>query len=124
MNETTQPAVAGPVEPSVRPPVEISSDGREVWAWANRLSERVHLTDELRRASEQLHNTLNTCGSCASWMTRGCQRERHDNRTGRSAGPSCGAIKCSEFVMSQLNAKTAALAEAKIAEIRQRLQAA
>ena len=108
----------------VRPPAEMSADGREVWAWADRLSERVHLTDELRRAREQLHNTLNTCGSCASWMTRGCPRERHDNRTGRSAGPSCGAIKCNEFIMSPLNAMTVPLDEAKIAELRQRLQAA
>ena len=112
------------VDRGVRPPAEMSADGREVWAWADRLSERVHLTDELRRAREQLHNTLNTCGSCASWMTRGCPRERHDNRTGRSAGPSCGAIKCNEFIMSPLNAMTVSLAEAKIAELRQRLQAA
>jgi hypothetical protein len=91
---------------------------------ADRLSERVHLADELQRAKLQLHNTLNTCGSCSSWMTRACPREQRDNRTGRSTGPSCAAIKCSAFVMSPLNAKTAALAEAKIAELRQRLQAA
>lgn len=94
------------------------------WSWADRLSERAHLADELRRAKEQLHSTLNTCGSCHSWMTRGCPRERHDNLTGRSAGASSGAIKCSAFVMSPLSAKTAALAEAAIAELRQRLQAA
>lgn len=124
MTEQKQPALAGQVDRHVRPPAEVSPDGREVWAWADRLSERVHLNDELRRAKEQLHNTLNTCGSCANWMTRDCPREKHDNRTGRSAGPSCAAIKCSAFVMSPLNAKTAALAEAKIAELRQRLQAA
>ena len=123
MSKSSQ-AVLGPVESSVRPPAEISPDGREVWEWADRLSERVHLTDELRRAREQLHNTLHTCGSCTRWMTRGCPRERHDNRTGRSVGPSSGAIKCGEFVMSPLNAKTAALAETKIAELKRRLQAA
>jgi hypothetical protein len=117
-------ADAGPVERPVRPLADISPDGREVWAWADRLSERVHLTDELQRAKLQLHNTLNTCGSCARWMTRDCPREKHDNRTGRSTGPSCAAIKCSAFVMIPLNAKTAALAETKIAELRQRLQAA
>ncbi len=118
------PAPLGPVERLVRPPAEISPDGREIWAWADRLSERVHLTDELRHAKLQLHNTMNTCGSCASWMARGCPRERHDNRTGRSSGPSGATIKCSDFVMSPLNAKTAAMAEAKIAELRQRLKAA
>jgi hypothetical protein len=102
----------------------MSAGGREVWDWAARFSDRVHLADELQRAKLQLHNTLNTCGSCSSWMTRGCPRERHDNLTGLSSGPSCAAIKCSEFVMSQLNAKIAEMAEAKIAELRQRLQAA
>lgn len=97
--------------------------GVEVLDWAARFSDRVHLADELQHAKLQLHNTLNTCGSCSSWMTRKCPREKHDNCTGRSAGPSCAAIKCSEFVMSTLNTKTVALAEAKIAELRQRLQA-
>lgn len=101
-----------------------STDEHDVWGWAERLSERVHLTDELRRARQQRHNTLNTCGSCAKWMTRGCPREQHDNRSGRSHGPSCGALKCGEFVMSASNAKSAALGEEKIAELEKRLQAA
>jgi hypothetical protein len=97
---------------------------RDVWAWADRLSERVHLIDELRRTRQQLHNTLNTCGSCSSWMTRGCPREVHDNRTGRSSGPSSGALKCVSFVISPLNERSVAPTEARIAELQQRLQAA
>ena len=36
------PAVLGPVQSSVRLPAEISPDGREVWDWAARFSDRVH----------------------------------------------------------------------------------
>lgn len=115
--------MTGQVDRGVRPPTEISPDGREIWDWAARLGERVGLTDELRRTREQLYNIRNTCGSCSAWMTRSCPRERRDNRTGRSAGPSRSAIKCSEFVMSLLNARTAAQAEARIAELQQQLKA-
>ena len=104
------------------PPTEISSNGLEIWDWAGRLSDRAHLVAELNQSRKQLHNALNTCGSCSHWMTKSCPRETHDSKTGRIGGPSSGAIKCEEFVMSPLNASSVALAEAKIAELEKRLQ--
>lgn len=105
-------------------PMEISPDGREVWDWADRLSARAHAVDELKRLRSQAYNARNTCGSCSAWMTSACPREVHDNRRGRSQGPSSMAIKCDRFSISSSSAKSAELAEAKIIELQRRLQAA
>ena len=118
------PAHLGPVERVVRLPAEISPDGREVWDWAARFSDRAHTLDEIARLGKQAHNARNTCGSCTAWMTDACPRERHDNRTGRKQGPSSMAIKCDRFSMSASDAAGAAQAEEKIAALRLRLQAA
>lgn len=86
-------------------PIEISNDGREVWDWAHKLSERVQLIDKLKRLRGQAHTVRNTCGSCTAWMTRDCPKEVHDNRSGRYNGPSSGATKCSRFSMSNTYSK-------------------
>lgn len=117
-------AVAGQVERSVRPPAEMSADGREVWDWAARFSDRAHTLDELARLGKQVHNAKNTCGSCTAWMTDACPRERRDSRTGRKQGPSSMAIKCDRFSMAATDAASVAKAEEKIAALRLRLQAA
>ena len=114
----------GPVERLVRLPAEISQDGREVWDWAARFSDRVHTLDEIARLGKQVHNARNTCGSCTAWMTDACPRERHDNRTGRKQGPSSMAIKCDRFAISTADAASATKAEEKIAALRLRLHAA
>lgn len=104
-------------------PTEISGDGREVWDWAAKLSDRAHTVDQIKRLDEQARNARNTCGSCAQWMTRACPREKHSNQTGRSAGPSCKAAKCASFNITASAEKSAASAEAQAAELRTKLQA-
>ena len=124
MNSTELPAVAGPVERGVRAPAECSPDGREIWDWADRLSDRVTAVDKLLRLQKQAHTARTTCGSCKAWMTRGCPREVHDNRKGRSQGPSSMSVKCDSFAMTASEAASVAQAETEIAALQQRLQAA
>lgn len=101
---------------------EISADGREVFDWAARFSDRVHTLDELKRLRTQVHNARSTCGSCAAWMTDACPREQHDNRTGRKQGPSSMAVKCDRFSMSAGSASSVVKAEEKIATLQLRLR--
>jgi hypothetical protein len=122
MNSTKQPAVGAPVEATVRLPAEISPDGRELWDWAARFSDRAQTLYEITKLGKQVHNTRNTCGSCTAWMTDACPREKRDNRTGRKQGPSSMAIKCERFSMSARDEAGAAQAEEKIAALRLRLQ--
>lgn len=105
----------------MRAPTEVSPDGREIWDWADRLSDRVQIVDEIKRLRLQLHNARTTCGSCDMWMTKACPREVHDNRKGRSQGPSSMAIKCDRFSISRSSATSAIAAEEKIAELQRRL---
>ena len=124
MNSTELPAVTGPVERGVRPPAECSPDGREIWDWAGRLGARVAAVDELARLQRQAHTARTTCGSCQTWMTRRCPREVHDNRKGRSQGPSSMSVKCDSFAMTTSAAASVTRAESEIAALQQRLQAA
>lgn len=98
-------------------PTEISSDGKEIWDWASRLSDQVAKAHKTRTLIAQIVELKTTCGSCNLWMTRSCPREVHDNRKGRSSGPSCRAIKCEKFVMSSLNARTLVQAEEVLVEL-------
>lgn len=102
-------------------PSEMSSDGREVWDWADRLSERVHLADERRRLAVQIHNAQTQCGNCTMWMTNACPRERHDNNKGHKVGPSSQSIKCDKFDMGQRRANDLVAAQAKLADMDKRL---
>ena len=124
-NETqTMPAVVVEVEASVPLATDISPDGRVVWDWAARFSDRGHTLDELVLLGKQVHNARNTCGSCKTWMTNACPQEWLDNRTGRKQGPSGMTIKCDRFAMSAVDVARVAKAEEKMAALKLRLQAA
>lgn len=99
------------------------TDADRVFAWADDLSKRVDATHELRQLRQQVHNAQTTCGSCQHWMTRGCPRELHDNRTGRSSGPSCGAVKCGQFAITPLSAREIVKAQERIDALRAKLAA-
>lgn len=78
-------------------PAHISSDGREVWAWADALSKHTHRIHKMRELRQEIFSTGRECGDCDKWMkSRECPRER--NVDGMSRGPSCGASICSAFV--------------------------
>lgn len=94
----------------------------DLWAWAERFSDRAHTMDELARLGRQVYDAHNTCGSCTAWMTKACPRERRD-RAGRKHGPSKSEIKCDRFAMSAVDAAFVAKAEEKMAALRLRLQA-
>ena len=100
------------------------TDGREIWAWADKLSDRVAAVDKLMRLQRQVHTARTTCGSCTAWMTRDCPLEVHDNLKGGSQGPSGESVKCDRFVMSASDARDVAQAEKQMAALQQRLQAA
>ena len=103
--------------PIPKPPSEISSDGREIWDWAARISAQAQRADEVRRLSQQIKNAETQCGSCAHWMTRQCPREQHSNKTGRSAGPSSQSLKCNEFATTAYQAKSLEAAKAKLSTL-------
>ncbi|KAA9173024.1 hypothetical protein F3K36_16395 [Delftia sp. BR1] len=98
-------------------PTEISPDGREIWDWAGRLSDRVHRTHEARQLRERISAMESECGSCSRWMTNSCPKEVHDNRKGRKVGPSSRAMKCQQFEMSSLTAGELEKAKAKLAQV-------
>lgn len=94
--------------------VEISSDGREVFDWASRLSDRIHRADEIKRVAQQIRNAETQCGGCAYWMTSSCPRETHSNKSGRSTGPSSQAFKCSKFEMTRSTTASLEAARARL----------
>ena len=96
----------------------------DVFAFANSFSEIAHLKDELRKSTRNMTDILSTCGSCRMWMTKACKKERHDNTTGRNYGPNSITIKCGEFEISQLSAKSVNTAKLHIADLQQKLQKA
>ncbi len=96
----------------------------DVFAFANSFSEIIHLKDELRKSTRNMADILSTCGSCRMWMTKSCKKERHNNTTGRNYGPSSETIKCSDFAISQLSAKSVHLIEIKVTDLQKRLEKA
>jgi hypothetical protein len=88
-----------------RPLQEASPDGREVWDWASRLSDHTFRLHRIRELSASIRSCESECGSCSKWMTKGCPRERHDNRIGRNVGPSSRDMNCAEFTMSASSAQ-------------------
>jgi hypothetical protein len=78
---------------------------KEVFGWADKLSDRIHAAARRREISAAIHEAKTTCGSCDKWMIPACPREVHSNRTGRSSGPSCKSIKCDHFVMKRYEEK-------------------
>jgi hypothetical protein len=94
---TTPNAISSTTTVTVPPtiPADMSTDGREVWDWADRMS---RFTQDNARRSRILHDVARrTCGDCSRWMTRACVRERSGGLTGRSTGPSSEAHPCSEY---------------------------
>lgn len=85
--------VANAIEPL---PAHVSADGSEIWDWAARLSERVHLLDRIRDVSADVR-APRRCGGCRAWMTKSCPRETHSNVSGRSAGPAMNAPACGRY---------------------------
>lgn len=78
-------------------PREISSDGREVWAWADSLSAYTHWLHAKRLLREDISLNTGVCGSCDKWMKSSeCPREKNIN--GMSRGPSCKSPICGQFV--------------------------
>jgi hypothetical protein len=98
-------------------PENISPDGREVWDWASRLSDATQKAHEIRELQSKIRRMQNECGSCSLWMTSSCPREVHDNRRGRSSGPSCSAIKCSNFIMDSSHATMIQSATIRLEEL-------
>lgn len=85
-------------------PQQVSSDGREVWAWAERLSEYTQRADKMRQLREAIFMAGRACGDCSKWMkSRECPKERNVN--GQTRGPSCKAPICADFVMCLHSAK-------------------
>ena len=102
-------------------PRHVSADGREIWDWAERFSRVVLLQDEARRVRQKLALSGKECGGCQKWMTRACPREVHDNRKGRSVGPSMKDYVCSQFAIDTFTARHAGELKARLAEIEAQL---
>ena len=95
MNTPNGIASNGPVTAPPAIPADMSTDGREVWDWADRMS---RFTQDNARRSRILRDVAKrTCGDCSRWMTRACVRERSGGLTGRSPGPSSEAHPCSAY---------------------------
>jgi hypothetical protein len=47
----------------LRLPADISSDGHEVWDWAERLSEHLMLWDEIEKVKINIKDLMPACGS-------------------------------------------------------------
>jgi hypothetical protein len=88
-----------------RLPQEISTDGREVFDWANRMSDHMQRVARSREVWKAIVDGESQCGSCSKWMTGACPPERQDNRLGCKVGPSCQAIKCDQFAMNAYDRK-------------------
>ena len=102
----------------ILPPTVASNDGREIWAWAGRLSKLAIENHELRTLAKQNSELKSRCGSCDFWMLSSCcPREIHSNKTGCSVGPHANAATCKDFQMKSYVSEIIAKNEAKIAEI-------
>lgn len=78
-------------------PAEISSDGREVWDWARKLSEASARAHKIRELRSEIARIGTRCGDCDKWMkSRECPKEH--NVKGWSRGPSSEAYICLEFL--------------------------
>lgn len=102
-------------------PQHVSNDGREIWDWAARISQRTSLLQHQRELTDDIFRIGRECGSCRFWMTDACPREVQDNRIGRKRGPSMGAPICQKFAISDSNARLKAKWEADLAVVRNNL---
>lgn len=98
-------------------PRNISSDGREIWDWAAKLSahtQRVHQIAQLRRDIAEIGTK---CGDCWHWMkSSSCPRESRNN-AGRRVGPSMNGPKCFKFEEESWQTKRREELKAKLAAL-------
>lgn len=78
-------------------PQSISPNGAEIWDWASKFSDWTQRRSEIGRLEREVRELRGQCGSCQSWMTRVCPKERNIN--GYNRGPSMNAPKCGKFTM-------------------------
>jgi hypothetical protein len=78
-------------------PSHVSSDGREIWDWAAKLSAHTQRVHKLRQLQADIASIGKRCGDCDKWMkSRECPAEKNVN--GFSRGPSCNGFICKAFV--------------------------
>jgi hypothetical protein len=78
-------------------PDHVSSDGREIWDWAAKLSAHTQRMHKMRQLQADIGRVGTRCGDCDKWMkSRLCPKEKNVN--GRNHGPSCDTPKCGQFV--------------------------
>lgn len=105
-SSTNQPENTMPDNNALGAPQEVSSDGRELWDWAIDLFAHIHRQHKARELTDKISRAKRVCGSCSNWMTRRCPRERPNNTTGRSEGPSMNARRCADhFALKPIDAK-------------------
>jgi hypothetical protein len=81
-------------------PQDISSDGREVWDWADKMAQVVAKNQKIRDLRAKLAKNAKECGDCDKWMkSRFCPREKNVN--GRNVGPSMSSPICNEFIQNE-----------------------
>ncbi len=97
-------------------PEQMSSDGREIWEWAGKLSEHMQRQDKIRELTFKIAKVGTVCGDCDKWMkSRECPAER--NVKGRCVGPSCESRKCSSFVENRSAENSRAQWKAELAQL-------
>lgn len=106
-------------------PAQVSANGQEVWDWAGRFSDFVHLTDAARKLAAQIRTIPTECGACRLWMTKQCPRERPGTgpRSGYSTGPNWGEPICSQFELKDSSAKVIEMRKAELGEVEKKLAA-
>jgi hypothetical protein len=91
MSENTPPAL----------PQHISSDGREIWDWAKRLSEHTHRLHDMRELRRDIARIGRECGGCDNWMkSRICPREKNVNGWNRGPSMTDPVMNCQTFVQA------------------------
>ena len=83
---------------SIIPPIpqQISNDGREIFDWANNLSNVITKQNRINELKTAIHKP-STCGACKKWMCSSlCPREVHQ-KNGRYIGPSMNDAICNLF---------------------------
>lgn len=93
-----------------------------IFDWAEALGKSVRLSNEISALREKIRIERDCCGSCIHWMTRACPREKHDNMTGRSRGPSMVSLKCGSFFMKPISATLIVELEKEIEEIKEQMK--
>jgi hypothetical protein len=88
----------------------------EVWDFAGMLSDQIHRRVRMHEIRVEIAKVR--CGDCDKWMKSSlCPAERHDMKRGRSVGPSCEGLICSQFVESESSARIRASRRAELQRI-------